>query len=45
MLGKVGLPNDQIANEGGSFFHWVRNFTNTSFADFTNGRFDEKKGG
>jgi hypothetical protein len=31
-------------NEGGPFFNEWRILANTSFADFTNGRFDERKG-
>jgi len=31
MLGKVGLPNDQIANEGGSFFTACGILTNADF--------------
>ncbi len=34
----------KIRNEGGPFFNAWRILTNTSFADFANGRFDERKG-
>jgi hypothetical protein len=42
---KVGLSNDQIANEGGSSFIAWGILTKPAFVDFTIGLFDKRKGG
>jgi hypothetical protein len=44
-LGREDWSMIKIRKGGGPFFNVWRILTNTSFADFTIGRFDERQGG